>query len=315
MEVNKTASGSESISDFDDFEDFEILDEEMLPPVNEVKRFFKVFFKRKIVIFCTVIVLLFLVLAVFQKQIAPYDPNEQNLVNFLVAPSAEHLLGTDALGRDLFSRIIYGTRIAMSVGVAAVIVSAAIGTFLGLIAGYTEGIIGTIIMRLNDALMAIPSLILTLMIAQVLQSGVTGIIVAISISLFPGYIRMAYGQVLSLKQNDYVMAARSMGAKNTRIILRHLLPNCLSPLIVQMTMMIGIAILAEAGLSFLGLGIKPPTPAWGSMCYDGYKYLLSRPLLSLAPGFVIMLLVLSFNMVGDGLRDALDPRMRGTSTN
>ncbi|NLA86465.1 MAG: ABC transporter permease [Clostridiales bacterium] len=288
--------------------------EGVLPPVNEAKRFFKVFFKRKIVVVCTILILIFLALAIFQKQIAPYDPNEQNLQNFLQPPSSEHLLGTDALGRDLFSRIIYGTRIAMIVGVAAVIVSAVIGTLLGLIAGFMEGIIGTIIMRLNDALMAIPHLILTLMIAQILQSGVPGIVIAISISLFPGYIRLAYGQVLSLKQNDYVLAARSMGAKKFRIILRHLLPNTLSPLIVRMTMMIGTAILAEAGLSFLGLGIKPPTPAWGSMCYDGYKYLLTRPLLSLAPGFVIMLLVLSFNMVGDGLRDAIDPRMRGTST-
>ena len=307
MELDKTLPLGEAP------DDLEILDEELLPPVNEVRRFFKVFFKRKIVIFSTIFVILFLVLAIFQKQIAPYDPNEQNLENFLMPPSATHLLGTDALGRDLFSRIIYGTRIAMTVGVAAVIISAAIGTLLGLVAGYMEGVVGTVIMRVNDALMAIPSLILTLMIAQVLQSGVPGIVVAISISLFPGYIRMAYGQVLSLKQNDYVMAARSMGAKKSRIILRHLLPNCLSPLIVRMTMMIGIAILAEAGLSFLGLGIKPPTPAWGSMCYDGYKYLLTRPLLSLAPGFVIMLLVLSFNMVGDGLRDAIDPRMRGTS--
>ena len=307
MEVNNTVQLGEAP------DDFEILDEKMLPPVNEAKRFFKVFFRRKIVVVSTVFVLIFLVLAIFQKQIAPYDPNVQNLENYFVAPNAEHLLGTDALGRDLLSRIIYGTRVAMIVGVAAVILSAAVGTILGLIAGYVEGIIGTMIMRMNDALMAIPNLILTLMIAQVLQAGVPGIVVAISISLFPGYIRLAYGQVLSLKQNDYVMAARSMGAKKSRIILRHLLPNCLSPLIVRMTMMIGIAILAEAGLSFLGLGIKPPTPAWGSMCYDGYKYLLTRPLLSLAPGFVIMLLVLSFNMVGDGLRDAIDPRMRGTS--
>ena len=308
MELNKTAQLGEEP------DRSEVLHVGVIPPVNEAKRFFKVFFKRKIVVVCTILILIFLALAIFQKQIAPYDPNEQNLQNFLQPPSSEHLLGTDALGRDLFSRIIYGTRIAMIVGVAAVIVSAVIGTLLGLIAGFMEGIIGTIIMRLNDALMAIPHLILTLMIAQILQSGVPGIVIAISISLFPGYIRLAYGQVLSLKQNDYVLAARSMGAKKFRIILRHLLPNTLSPLIVRMTMMIGTAILAEAGLSFLGLGIKPPTPAWGSMCYDGYKYLLTRPLLSLAPGFVIMLLVLSFNMVGDGLRDAIDPRMRGTST-
>jgi len=294
---------------------FEVLQEELLPPVNEVRRFFKVFFKRKVVVAGAALVVLILLVAAFADLIAPFGYNEQDLYNVLAPPSGTHLLGTDALGRDMLSRIIHGSRIALSIGVSTVLVSAFIGTVLGLIAGYFEGVIGSVIMRATDAMMAIPSLILSLIIAAVLKTGVPGIVLAVAISLFPGYVRLINGQVLSLKQNDYVMASRSMGAKKRRVILKHVLPNCLSPLIVQMTMMIGIAILSEASLSFLGLGILPPTPSWGSLCYDGYKYLMMQPLLSIAPGLAIMILVFSFNMVGDGLRDALDPKLRGTSEN
>ncbi|MDR1299366.1 MAG: ABC transporter permease [Oscillospiraceae bacterium] len=294
---------------------FELLEDELQPPVNEFRRFVKVFFKRKVVVFGFVMVVLLLLTALFADVIAPYGSNEQNLRNTLALPDGNHLLGTDALGRDLLSRIIYGTRVALSVGVYTVLVSAAIGTVIGLVAGYAEGALQTIIMRCTDAMMSIPSLILSLLIATILNRGVSGVVVAVAITLFPGYIRLINGQVLSLKQNDYILAGRSMGAGKSRMIIRHLLPNCLSPLIVQMTMMMGIAIMSEASLSFLGIGILPPTPAWGGMCYDGYKYLLLRPLLSLAPGFAIMLLVFAFNMVGDGLRDALDPKLRGTSSN
>ncbi|MDR1589926.1 MAG: ABC transporter permease [Oscillospiraceae bacterium] len=290
----------------------EVLDEELLPPVNEFKRFVKVFFKRKIVLVGFVLVVIILLVAALADVIAPFSPYEQDLYNVLAAPGGAHLLGTDALGRDLFSRIIHGTRVALAVGVSTVLVSAAIGTLIGLIAGYAEGALQTVVMRLTDAMMAIPSLILQIIIANVLKSGVPGVVLAVAITLFPGYIRLINGQVLSLKQNDYVLAARSMGAAKARIVLEHILPNCLSPLIVQMTMMMGVAIMAEAGLSFLGLGILPPTAAWGSMAYDGYRYLMMRPLLSLAPGFAIMILVFSFNMVGDGLRDALDPKLRGS---
>ena len=292
---------------------FEVLEEALLPPVNEVKRFIKVFFKRKIVVVGFVLVVLTLLVAAFAGLIAPYDMNDQDLHNVLAAPSAQHLLGTDSLGRDLLSRIIYGTRVALAVGVSTVLVSATAGTLLGLIAGYAQGIVQTIIMRITDALMAIPSLILTLIIAAILKKGVAGVVIAVSIMLLPGYIRLTCGQVLSVKQNDYVMAERSMGAMKVRILFRHIFPNCLSPLIVQMTMMIGVAILAEAALSFLGLGIMPPTPAWGGLCNDGQKYLMMRPLLSIAPGLAIMILVFGFNMVGDGLRDALDPKLRGTN--
>ena len=294
------------------YTEFKVLDEELQPPVNEFKRFWRVFFRRKVVligfIFCIIIILC----AIFANVITPYDPNAADYYDVLGAPSAQHLLGTDTLGRDLLCRIIYGSRIALAVGVITVLVSAAIGTLIGLFAGYAEGIVQDVIMRITDALMAIPSLILQLLISAVLGHGVIGVVVAISITLFPGYIRLINGQVQSVKQNDYVKAEQSMGATKSRILFKHILPNCVSPLIVQMTMMMGVAILSEASLSFLGLGITPPTPAWGSMCYDGYQYLLTNPLLSIAPGLVTMLLVLAFNMVGDGLRDALDPRLRGS---
>jgi ABC-type dipeptide/oligopeptide/nickel transport system permease subunit len=167
-------------------------------------------------------------------------------------------------------------------------------------------------MRFTDGIMAVPPLLLALVIAALLGTGVKGVMIAVSFALLPGYIRLICGQVLSVKENEYVMAARSVGVSNIGIMFRHILPNCLSPLIVQMTMMMGLAILIEASLSFLGLGIKPPAAAWGSMVYDGYKYLVMRPILSIAPGLAIMLVVFAFNMVGDGLRDTLDPRLRGT---
>ncbi len=292
--------------------EFRVLDEQLLPPVNEFKRFWRVFFKRKVVLIGFIVVLLFVFAAFFAKWVAPYDPNEADYYAVMTQPDAHHLLGTDTLGRDLLSRIIYGTQIALEVGLITVIISAAIGTVIGLVAGYATGAVQAIIMRITDAIMAIPSLILQLLISQVVGHGTFGVVVAISLTLFPGYIRLICGQVQSIKQNDYVQAERCMGATKSRILFKHILPNCVSPLIVQMTMMMGVAILSEAALSFLGLGITPPTPAWGSMCYDGYQYLMTNPLLSIAPGLAIMLLVLSFNMVGDGLRDALDPRLRGS---
>jgi ABC-type dipeptide/oligopeptide/nickel transport system permease subunit len=293
-------------------EDFRVLDEELLPPVDEFKRFVKVFFHRKIVVIGSGLLFLMIIIAVFAPLIAPYGYNDQDLANVLQSPSKAHILGTDQIGRDLFSRIIFGSRIAFVVGILCVLVSAAIGTVLGLIAGFLGGVINDLIMRIADAIMAIPGLILTLLICAVLGNGLFGVIIAVGFGFFPGYIRLINGQVMSVKQNDYIMAERSMGAKRSWIMIRHILPNVMSPLIVQMTMMMGSAIMTEAMLSFLGVGLVPPTPAWGSMCFNGYSYLMTHPMLSIAPGFAIMILVFSLNMVGDGLRDALDPKMRGT---
>jgi ABC-type dipeptide/oligopeptide/nickel transport system permease subunit len=295
-------------------EEFHVLEQELLPPINERKRFFKILFHRKIVVVGAVILFAMIVLAIFAPLIAPFGFNDQDLDNVLELPTKDHWLGTDQIGRDLLSRIIYGTRIAFIVGIISVLISAAIGTVLGLIAGYLGGFVNDLIMRITDAIMSIPGLVFTLLICTVLGNGLPGVVVAIGVGFFPGYIRLINGQVLSVKQNDYILAERSMGAKNGWIMVRHILPNVMSPLIVQMTMMMGSAIMMESMLSFLGVGLVPPTPAWGSMCRNGYLFLMSNPLLSLAPGAAIMLLVFSLNMVGDGLRDALDPRMRGTES-
>jgi peptide/nickel transport system permease protein len=285
---------------------------EALPRVNELRRFVRVMLSRGVVVFGVIAILAVIFAAIFAPIISPYDPDAQILDDVLQQPNSKHLLGTDSLGRDTLSRIIFGTRIALLVGVGTVIIAASLGTFIGLIAGYFGGWIFTVIMRFTDGIMAIPPLLLALVIAALLGTGVKGVMIAISFSLLPGYIRLICGQVLSVKENEYVMAARSVGVSHMGIMFRHILLNCLSPLIVQMTMMMGMAILIEASLSFLGLGIKPPAAAWGSMVFDGYKYLVMRPILSLAPGLAIMIVVFAFNMVGDGLCDTLDPRLRGT---
>jgi len=293
-------------------EKLELIRDAELPKVNEFKRFFRVFFRRKIVVVSFCIIIIILVVAIFADFFAPYGPNDQNLMNSLAEPSMQHLLGTDALGRCLLSRIIHGSRIALLVGVATVFIAASIGTVIGLVAGFSGGIVEGLIMRGTDALISIPTLILLLLIASVLGQGVLGAIIAVGLAMFPGYIRLVYGQVLSVKQNDYIMASIAMGDKKARIALQHIFPNIVSPLIVLMTMSMGTAIMAEAGLSFLGLGIAPPTPAWGGMTRDGYQHLATRPLLAIAPGIAIVILVFAYNMVGDGIRDALDPKLRGS---
>jgi peptide/nickel transport system permease protein len=281
------------------------------PRTSERQRFLRVLFSRRIVIFGTVVILLVILTAFFAPLLAPYDPYDQDLSSSLAQPSNQHLLGTDALGRDTLSRLIFGSRNSLMVGVVALAIAAAIGITLGLIAGYTGGWAYTIIMRLVDSLMCFPMIVLALVIATLLGGGMKNVMIALGISMLPGYARLMCAQVLSVRENDYVLAARASGAENIRIMLKHVLPNCFPPLIVLMTMQIGGAILAEAGLSFLGVGIEPPAAAWGLMVNDGRVYLLSNPLLSFAPGLAIMLVVFGFNMLGDGLRDALDPRLRG----
>lgn len=273
-------------------------------------RFLRVFSSRPVVVFGAATIAAVIVAAVFAPIVAPYDPYQQNLGEVLQDPSTAHWLGTDTLGRDTFSRVIYGSRVALLIGVGTVALAASVGTTLGLIAAYLGGWTFTVIMRLTDAMMAIPALLLALVVSTLLGSGINGVLAAVALALLPGYVRLMAGQVLSAKQNEYVVAARAIGARPWSVMFRHILPNCLSPLIVQVTLLIGLAILIEATLSFLGLGIKPPTAAWGSMVNDGYRYLALRPILSLGPGLAIMLVVFAFNMVGDGLRDALDPRLR-----
>jgi peptide/nickel transport system permease protein len=279
--------------------------------VSEFRRFMRVFLNRKIVMIGLAIIVIFIISAIFAPVIAPYNPNEQNVMNSLRQPGGAHLLGTDALGRDILSRVIYGSRTSLLIGITVVAVSAVVGMGLGLIAGYFGGWAYTIIMRVIDALMAFPMLVLALLIASMLGPGLNNIVIALSVGLIPIYARLMCGQVITVRENDYITAEHSLGSSSLRIMLNHIVPNCLPPLIVLITMMLGSIILAEAGLSFLGIGISATTPTWGSMVNDGRSYLLELPVLSFAPGLAIMLVVFGFNMVGDGLRDALDPRLRG----
>jgi ABC-type dipeptide/oligopeptide/nickel transport system permease subunit len=280
--------------------------------VREFQRFRRVFFGRPLVIFGFAIILLNISAAVFAPLVSPYNPYLQDLANALQLPNAKHWLGTDPLGRDVVSRLIYGTQTSLMVGIIAVGVGTLIGMALGLVSGYFGGWLDAIIMRVIDAMMAIPMLVLALVFAAVLGGGLKNVMLAVGVAMVPSFCRLMRGQVLAARQADYVLAAQVVGASDVRTMLRHILPNCLPPLIVLFTLDLGRAILIEAGLSFLGIGIAPPGAAWGSMVNDGYTYLLTNPILSFAPGVCIMLVVLAFNMVGDGLRDALDPRLRGT---
>jgi peptide/nickel transport system permease protein len=281
------------------------------PRVSEWRRFAKVFFGRGLVIFGFIVVLVLIITAIFAPLIAPYDPEVTNLDLRLQTPSASHWLGTDSVGRDTLTRVIYGTRTSLLIGLVAVALAAFIGMTLGMIAGYYGGWVYAVIMRIIDAIMAFPMILLALIISALLGSGIVNVIIALSVSMMPSYARLMSAQVVSVKQSDYVTAARSLGVNHLRIMLKHIVPNCFPPLIVLITMMLGATILAEAGLSFLGVGIKPPVAAWGAMVNDGRAYLITDPVLSIAPGVAIMLVVFAFNMIGDGLRDALDPRLRG----
>jgi peptide/nickel transport system permease protein len=279
--------------------------------VSETRRFFKVFLSRGLVIFGMVIIVGFIFLAIFSPYIVPYDPDTPDLEARLQNPSWQHWLGTDTIGRDTLSRIMVGSRTSLVIGLGAVTLAAVAGMGLGLVAGYFGGWTYAVIMRFIDALMAFPMILLALMMVALMGSSIINVIIALAVGGLAGYARLMAAQVLSIKENDYVLAAHSLGASNLRTMLRHVFPNTIPALIVLVTMALGGTILAEAGLSFLGLGIQEPTAAWGGMVNNGRQYLLDYPILSIAPGGAIMLVVFAFNMVGDGLRDALDPRLRG----
>jgi peptide/nickel transport system permease protein len=278
---------------------------------SEFKRTVSVFFGRPLPIVGLVIISIFIIITIFGPWIAPYDPLEMDVMNSLAHPSSQHLLGTDEIGRDTLSRVIYGARTSLFIGIVVISVSVAIGVFLGLVAANSRAAVHHIIMRITDGLMAFPSILLALLVAGLLGGGLQNIIIALTVGMIAPVIRITCGMALSIRENDYVIAARAMGTSNMRIMLSEILPNCFAPILVMMTMGIGSVILAEAGLSFLGVGITPPTPVWGRMVNDGYKFLLTNPEQSFAPGLAVMLVVFGFNMMGDGLRDALDPRLRG----
>ena len=257
------------------------------------------------------IIVLLTCMAVFAPLLAPFDPNEQDLYNVLSGPSQKHWRGTDNVGRDLLSRVMYGSRVSMLVGVVATSLSASIGVLVGLVAGYRGGKVDMVVMRITDTFMCIPGLVFVLVMAAALGPGINNVIYAIVALGWCGFARITRGQVLSVREQPFVEAARALGTGGLRIMFRHLLPNSLAPIIVAATLTLGGTIMMEASAAFLGLGVQPPTASWGKELRTGYTYLERVPLFSIAPGLLITAAVLSFNFVGDGLRDALDPRLRG----
>ena len=255
------------------------------------------------------IVLVLVACAILAPYISPYEPNRQQLLKALQAPSAEHLLGTDENGRDVLSRILHGTRISLAAGVFSVAIAVVLGVGSGIISGYFGGRLDNIIMRFMDALLAFPTLVLALAITAALGPGLRNAMIAIGIVYTPLFARLTRGQVLSVREREFVEAARTIGAGHLRIMAQHILPNVFAPLIVQISLSIALAILAEATLSFLGLGVQPPEPSWGSMVSRGKDYLDMAPWLAFAPGGAILLAVIGFNFLGDAIRDAMDPRL------
>ncbi len=256
------------------------------------------------------LILILAMVAVFADLLAPYDPIRVVADSALQSPTRDHLLGTDPLGRDILSRLIHGARISLRVGLVSVGIAALCGTTLGLLAGYYGRWLDLIIMRLIDLLLAFPNVLLALVIIAVLGPGIFNLMIAVGISATPGYGRLVRGSVLSIKENTYVEAAVAVGAPDQVIIRRHILPNVLAPVIIFSTLGMAGAILTGAALSFLGLGVQPPTPEWGTMLSEGRNYLRIAWWIATFPGLAIMVTVLSINMLGDGLRDALDPRMK-----
>lgn len=253
---------------------------------------------------------IFILAAVFADVIAPYPYSKQNLRSIGLSPSAQHLFGTDNLGRDLFSRVIYGARVSLRIGFVSTMIALICGGILGSITGFYAGKADMIIMRIIDMMMAIPSVLLAIVISASLGPGVRNLMIAIGISSIPSYTRIVRASILSLRGDEYIEAARLCGDSDFRIIWRHIFPNILAPVIVQVTLGMALCILNASSLSFLGLGVQAPQPEWGSMLADGRSYIRQYPHIVLFPGLAIVFLVLSLNMIGDGLRDALDPRMK-----
>lgn len=274
------------------------------------KDFAKRFKRNKAAVVGLTILVLLMLVAIFAPYIAPYDPYDAQMEIALQKPSAQHLLGCDELGRDELSRIIYGARISLRVGLEAVAIALSIGTCMGALAGYYGGWIDLVIMRIMDIMLAFPSILLAIAFMAVLGKGIDNAVIAIGVVSIPEYARIVRGSVLSVKENDYVMAARAIGNSNNGIIFRHIMPNIIAPIVVRATLGISGAILDTAALGFLGLGVKPPMAEWGTMLGMGRGYIWNAPHLLTYPGLAITVTVLAFNLMGDGLRDALDPRLR-----
>ena len=260
--------------------------------------------------FAAAIVAILILTAIFGSMLTPYDPNAIDMANRFAPPSLAHLFGTDDFGRDILSRVMVGARVSLMVGIIAVSISAVIGTFFGILAGYTGRLVDEVIMRAMDILFAFPAILLAIAIMAALGRGIGNAMIAIGIVYIPIFARIARGSVLSVREEDFVDAARAVGSSDSRIMFKHIFPNTTSPLIVEVTLSLSFAILAEAALSFFGLGTQPPDPSWGRMLSEGRAYFQQSVWLAIFPGLAIMLTVLGFNLLGDGLRDALDPRLK-----
>lgn len=264
--------------------------------------------QRPLPVFGLVVLVVFVVVAAAAPWLAPYEPARTDFTALRQAPSASYLLGTDEIGRDVLSRVVYGARASLQAGVISVLIALALGVPLGLIAGYYGGVLDELIGRVTDALLAFPFLILAVALAAALGPSLTNAMIAIGIASAPTFVRLTRGQVLAVRAEDYVQAAIALGARDVRLLTRHVLPNAFAPILVQATLTIAGAIIAESALSFLGLGVQPPTPSWGGMLNVAKNFLVQAPWMAIWPGVSIFLTVLAFNLFGDGLRDALDPR-------
>ncbi|RHW41728.1 ABC transporter permease [Neobacillus notoginsengisoli] len=278
--------------------------------VSPWKEAWQTFQKNKLALVGLGIVIFFIIVAAIAPLIAPYSFREQVLADRLLPPSAEHWFGTDDFGRDIFSRVVYGARISLWVGFFSVMASMLIGTFLGIVAGFYGRWVDSLISRVFDILLAFPSILLAIAIVAILGPSLQNALIAIAIINIPNFGRLVRSKVLSVKQEEYIMAARAVGMKDSRILFRHIMPNSITPIIVQATLAIATAIIEAAALGFLGLGAQAPTPEWGRMLADSKNYLTQAPWTLFFPGMAIMLTVLGFNLMGDGLRDALDPKMK-----
>lgn len=280
-------------------------------PDTMTKIFFRKFMKNKLAVVGAIFLVIIIMAALLAPVIAPYSPEKQSLLDKLKPPGGKYLLGTDTFGRDLLTRLLYGGRVSLLVGFASVAGAITIGTIVGALAGYYRGWVDAVLMRFVDIMLSIPQIFLLITLVTIFQPGVDKIIIIFALTVWTTTARLVRGEFLSLRSREYVLAAKTMGVKSSRIIFGHILPNAMGPIIVAATLTVGNVILAEAVLSFLGLGIQPPTPSWGNMLQDAQNFtiMLKAWWYPLAPGLLILFTVLSFNFLGDGLRDALDPRV------
>ena len=283
----------------------------MLTEMTQRKRMWSAFIRNRTALVGGLLALLIVLIAIFAPWISPFDPLEQDPYFRLMASSSKHWLGTDDFGRDVFSRIIWGSRVSLLIGISSVLLGMLVGTTMGMVAGYFRGKVESILMRIVDILMCFPDLILAIAVTAALGSNLFNLIITIGIVMTPRFARLAHGSLLSLKESEYVLAAQAIGAKAPRIIVRHIFPNIFGELLVAGTLWVGVAIRLEANLAFIGLGVQPPTPTWGNMIREGVDVLINAPGISVYSGLSILITILSFNLLGDGIRDMIDPRLRG----